>query len=74
MRILILHKWLVIGGVETVLNTYCDILRKLGYQVDLLITYGPKDKKDSVDNIYVYPYEILERRLSFSKLSKKSLM
>ena len=74
MRILILHKWLVIGGVETVLNTYCDILRKLGYQVDLLITYGPKDRKDSVDNIYVYPYEILEKRLSFSRLSKKSLM
>lgn len=39
MKVLFLHKSLVIGGVETVLITYLNIFQKLGYSVDLHLAY-----------------------------------
>ncbi|THA07059.1 hypothetical protein D3M73_03485, partial [Rodentibacter pneumotropicus] len=47
MKILILHKWLVTGGVETVLINYRKILEKSGHNVDILITYKTNSKINS---------------------------
>lgn len=47
IKVLILHKWLVIGGIETVLETYKKILLSLGYKVEILITYQTKYKEDN---------------------------
>ncbi|MDO4223904.1 MAG: hypothetical protein Q4D05_07755, partial [Acinetobacter sp.] len=38
MKILILHKWLVAGGVERVLINYLSVFKCLNYEVELLIT------------------------------------
>lgn len=39
MKILFLHRALVVGGVETVLITYLNLFRQLGYEVDLHLIY-----------------------------------
>lgn len=39
MKILFLHKALVVGGIETVLITYLNLFRQLGYEVDLHLIY-----------------------------------
>lgn len=39
MNILLLHKWMPLGGVETVLINYLHILQKLEHQVEILFTY-----------------------------------
>ncbi|WP_274585352.1 glycosyltransferase [Neisseria leonii] len=44
MKILILHKWLVAGGIERVLLFYLAVFKQLNYQVDLLLTYDLGDK------------------------------
>lgn len=44
MKILILNKWLVAGGIERVLLFYLAIFKKLNYQIDLLLTYDLGDK------------------------------
>ena len=39
MKILILHKWLITGGIERVLIDYLHIFTQLGHQVDLSLKY-----------------------------------
>lgn len=39
MKILILHKYMVIGGIERVLLSYARLFNELNYNVDVLITY-----------------------------------
>lgn len=43
MKILILHKALIIGGIEKVLITYLKLLSKLNYDIDLHLTYDLKN-------------------------------
>lgn len=40
MRILILHKFLVVGGIERTLLSYLPILNDLGYQTEIVFTYN----------------------------------
>lgn len=39
MKILVLHKHLLVGGTEKILITLTDLLQKLGHDVHVLITY-----------------------------------
>ena len=53
MKVLILHKWLITGGVETILANYIEALHSIGYSVDVLITYKLDDKKyDDIQFIF----------------------
>ncbi|WP_256893537.1 glycosyltransferase [Rodentibacter caecimuris] len=54
MKILILHKWLVTGGVETILKNYRKILENSGYDVDILITYNINSKIDSNNIRFIF--------------------
>lgn len=40
MKILIIHKWLVAGGVERILTNYAKILYTLNHKVDIIIKYN----------------------------------
>lgn len=51
MRILILHKALVIGGVEKVLIDYLNIFSKLGYEVDLHLSYDLGKQNQHIKDI-----------------------
>lgn len=43
MKILIVHKWLVAGGVERILVNYLKIFKKLGIEADLIIKHDLED-------------------------------
>ncbi|HDR0692843.1 TPA: glycosyltransferase, partial [Pasteurella multocida] len=40
VRVLLIHKWLVSGGVERILINYLSIFSLLNYKTDLLIQYN----------------------------------
>ncbi len=60
MKVLILHKWLITGGVETILANYIEVLHSIGYSVDVLITYKLDNKKyDGVQ--FIFPEKIFHK-------------
>lgn len=84
MRILILHKWLVCGGVESALINYLRIFKEMGIACDLLITndmsshggnFFEKDIPESVPYHYIYPshHDFNEYHMSQMKQGKKSI-
>lgn len=40
MKLIIFNQWFVIGGVEKVLLSYLSMFKKLGYEIELAITYN----------------------------------
>jgi glycosyltransferase len=60
VKVLILHKWLITGGVETILANYIEVLHSIGYSVDVLITYKLDNKKyDGIQ--FVFPEKIFHK-------------
>lgn len=51
MKILILHKKFIVGGVERVLFSYLKIFHQLNYNIELLVTYDLASNNIFFDNI-----------------------
>lgn len=51
MKVLILHKYLITGGIERTLLSYLPIFEELGYEVNLLLTYNVGYQKDCLQNL-----------------------
>ena len=60
MKVLILHKWLITGGVETILANYIEALHSIGYSVDVLITYK-LDAKQYDDIQFIFSEKIFHK-------------
>lgn len=73
MKILILHKGMVIGGVEKVLLSYVNIFREMGIDIDILLTYNLSFKKEHLqDNLSSFPvYYTLSSQMSSNILNAK---
>ncbi|MGX2957004.1 glycosyltransferase [Ursidibacter sp. B-7004-1] len=56
MKVLIVHKWLVSGGVERILINYLNIFINLDYKVDLLIKYDLGGNHNVME--YLIPKEV----------------
>lgn len=80
MKILILHKWLVTGGVESVLANYLHLL-SAKHQVDLCITYDLGNKNIYFTQAYKHaniqfmlPENMLLQQNHLGKIRKHSLL
>lgn len=51
MRIIFIHNSLVIGGIESVLITYVNMLKKAGYSIDLFLIYDLEDENHGIKEI-----------------------
>lgn len=73
MKILILHKGMVIGGVEKVLLSYIHMFREMSIHTDILLTYNLSFTKEQLqDNILSFPaYYTLSPELSSILLNAK---
>lgn len=73
-KILILHKWLIVGGVEKILLFYLSILERLGYQIDLLITYESENASWKEHNVqYIFKKDHLKNIDRIKEKKKKSI-
>lgn len=79
MKILIIHKWLVAGGVERILTNYAKILYTLNHKVDIIIKYNLENdffKQDlkfyNLD--YIFKESDYDSFLLANNLRKKSLL
>ncbi|MDO9665552.1 glycosyltransferase [Glaesserella parasuis] len=73
-KVLILHKWLIVGGVERILLFYLSILEKLGYQIDLLITYESENASWKEHNVkYIFRKDYLKNIDIIKDKKKKSI-
>lgn len=82
MRILILHQWLVVGGIERVLLSYLPIFKRLNYNVSILLTYNLAYKEKSLQkslpndiNVdYIFSEEESKKILNLKENKKLSLI
>lgn len=51
MKLLILHKYLITGGIERTLLSYFPIFDELGYKADLLLTYNVDFQENSLQKL-----------------------
>lgn len=77
MKILVLHQWLPLGGVEKVLINYLNLLKELDYEVELLITYDLGSENffeaeiaPNVPYSFVFSHQEVQRKNQL-KLDKK---
>lgn len=81
MRILFLHKWLVMGGIERVLINYLTLLHnEPSLKIDLLIDFDTKDnvfEKDIPSNInllYLFDKKYTEKKAELYSVRKKNVI
>lgn len=75
MKVLILHKWLIIGGVERVLVNLVDLLNSIGIDNDVFITYQTNDNisfQNEIKDIFYGLNSIEYETYKSSHLKKKN--
>lgn len=81
MNILILHKYLITGGIERTLLSYLPIFDELGYTVDLLLTYNvdyqanhlQASLPETISTKYIFSSKQSQRLLHLHQHKKKSI-
>lgn len=81
MKILILHKFLIAGGIERVLLSQLPLFSQLGHQTDLLLTYNVENQAGHLQSLlepsqnvdFVFSARQSDDLLSWQKNKKRSL-
>lgn len=82
MKVLILHKYLVTGGIERTLLSYLSIFSELGYEVDILLTYNVSYQENNLQQLltrtqtthYVFSSAYSQKLLALQQDKKRSLL
>lgn len=72
VRILLIHKWLVSGGVERILINYLSIFSLLNHKTDLLIQYNLNEKNFFEEKIKnKINYDFVFKNTNLEEINKK---
>lgn len=81
MKILFLHKWLVMGGIERILINYLSILcREENLEIDVLIDYNTKDNvfgkeiPEGINITYLFGIDYFEYKTALYRERNNSLI
>lgn len=81
MKILFLHKWLVMGGIERILINYLSILsQEENLEIDVLIDYNTKDNvfgkeiPEGINITYLFGVDYFEYKTALYRERKNSLI